>query len=442
MNKITVGMVSLGCPKNQVDAEMLLYRLRSEGFAITNDPTQADAVIINTCGFIDDAKQESIDNILEFGALRQAGKLRCLVVTGCLAERYQEEVAAELPEADVVAGIGAHADIGRLIREALGGAHLTLFPDKLALPLEGGRLQSTPAYTAYLKIAEGCSNGCTYCAIPMIRGPYRSREREHILAEARDLAAHGVRELIVIAQDTTRYGEDLYPDYRLADLLDDLAAIDGLHWIRTLYSYPERIDDRLIETVASHENLLPYFDIPIQHMDDIVLRRMNRRTTGAEIRAVIEKIRARIPEAILRTTLIAGFPGESEAAYAKLMDFVVETRFDRLGCFAYSAEEGTPAARLPHQLEEPLKRHRAEMIMERQMVVAAELGQRRIGETLEVLIEGETSEGGYHGRSWMDAPEIDGQVYVRTEHRHRPGEFIPVVITGATDYDLIGEEIL
>ena len=441
MHKITVGMVSLGCPKNQVDAEMLLFRLSSEGFSITNDPAKADAVIINTCGFIEDAKQESIDNILEFGTLRQEGKLRCLVVTGCLAERYREEVAAELPEVDVVAGIGASADIGRLIREAMGGKHLAVFPDKLALPLEGGRMQSTPAYTAYLKIAEGCSNGCTYCAIPMIRGPYRSRAKEGILQEAAGLAKRGVKELIVIAQDTTRYGEDLYPDYRLPDLLCDLAAIPGLRWIRTLYSYPERIDDRLIEAVATHENLLRYFDIPIQHIDDIVLRRMNRKTTGEEIRAVIRRIRSRMPDVILRTTLIAGFPGETEEAYAKLMDFVAESRFDRLGCFAYSIEEGTPAAKLPDQLEEEVKRHRADMIMERQMLVAAELGSSRVGQTLEVLIEGKDEDGGYLGRSRMDAPEIDGQVYIRTNRPHRPGEFIQVIITEATEYDLIGEEL-
>ena len=336
---VRVGMVSLGCPKNQVDAEHMLYNLREEGYEIIADAALADVVIINTCGFIESAKQEAIDNILEFCTLKQEGRLKAVIVTGCLAERYRDEVLKEIPEVDAVLGIGANELLGETIKKLLAGeSNIGMYGDKYSLIIDSRRIISTENF-AYLKIAEGCSNCCTYCAIPSIRGKYRSRKMEGIIDEAKWLAKVGFKEIILVAQDTTRYGEDIYGKGMLPELLTELCKIEGLKWIRTLYSYPERITDELIDVIAREPKCVKYLDIPIQHCDDTVLKRMNRRSSEAELRELIAKLRERVPGIILRTTLIAGFPGETEEQFEKLCEFVKEMRFDRLGCFAYSQEE-------------------------------------------------------------------------------------------------------
>ena len=438
-----VGMVSLGCPKNQVDAEMLLAKFQQAGYEITNDAGLADIVVINTCGFIEAAKAESIENILEFCTLKQEGRIKKVVVTGCLAQRYQEEFAREIPEADVVLGLGSNEQIVSLVERSLAeNKPVYSYGDKETLPLSGERVLTTLPFFAYLKIAEGCDNCCSYCAIPQIRGRYRSRPKEEILEEARRLARNGITELILVAQDTTRYGEDLYPDYRLAQLLEELSAIQGFHWIRTLYSYPERITDQLIETVATHENLVPYFDIPIQHCDDQILRDMNRMGDRALIESVIKKIRARIPEVTLRTTLIAGFPGETKKQFGELARFVKEMQFERLGCFAYSAEEGTLAAEMPGQIEEEEKERRAGIIMEEQMTVLERKHQKLVGKTMEIVVEGyDRYAECFYGRSVMDAPDIDTKVFFDAPKGvNLPmGSYVPVKMTQVVEGDLMGQ---
>lgn len=435
-----IGMISLGCPKNQVDAERMLASLRDAGFEITTDQTQADAIIVNTCGFIEDAKREAIENILETAEMKQSANLKALIVTGCLAERYQDQVLAEMPEVDVVAGIGADGDIVRIVRDALNGKSYCECPPKDALPLEGERLQTTPPHWAYLKVSEGCSNRCAYCAIPYIRGNMRSRPIENIVAEAKTLAASGVRELILVAQDTTRYGEDLYHASKLPDLLDALCEIDGIHWIRLLYCYPDRISDRLLDTIASQPKVLPYIDLPLQHADATVLRRMNRKGSPEELLALLEKIRARLPEVVIRTTVMTGFPGEGEQEFETLSAFVEQAQFDRLGCFTYSPEEGTPAAEFPDQVDEQVKKHRAELIMEQQYVIFERKNKSRVGSDFEVIVDGYDEESGlYIGRTYMDAPEIDSAVFFTSPITIEPGSFVPVRITGTDGYDLTGE---
>ena len=328
------GIVSLGCAKNQIDAEMLLYTLRQRGFTIVSDPADADAVIVNTCGFIESAKQESIDEIIELGNLKREGKIKAIVVTGCLAERYKDEITRQLYEIDAAVGIGANSQIADIVTQALENKKVEVFPDKLLLPLEGGRVQSTPFYTAYLKIAEGCDNKCTFCAIPMIRGKFRSRKIENLIAEAGQLAENGVRELNVIAQDTTRYGEDLYGKPSLDKLLTELCKIDGLHWIRVLYCYPDSITDELIDTMAREEKILNYIDLPLQHCNSEILHRMHRRGNRESLTALLKKMREKIPNVIFRSTFITGFPGESEEQFEELAEFAKEINFQRLGCFA------------------------------------------------------------------------------------------------------------
>ena len=340
-----IGMVSLGCPKNQVDAEIMLADLISDGFELTNDEKKADAIIVNTCGFIEDAKREAIDNILEVAELKKTGNLKALIVSGCLAQRYKDEMKAELPEIDAVVTLGKNGDICRIVRDAIRGGEPQIYSASVGcLPLGGDRLLTTPKYTAYLKIAEGCDNRCSYCAIPMIRGGYRSRRMEDIIAEAQNLANGGVRELTVVAQDTTRYGEDIYNETKLPELLNELCKTDGVEWIRVLYTYPERITDELLAVIAAQPKVLNYLDIPIQHASDAVLKRMNRRSNNRELYELIDKIRDRVPDITLRTTMIVGFPGETEEDFTALCEFVKAARFDRLGCFTFSPEEGTPAA--------------------------------------------------------------------------------------------------
>ena len=371
-----IGMVSLGCPKNQVDAEMMLANLIADGFELTNDETQADAIIVNTCGFIEDAKREAIDNILEVAQLKKSGKLKALIVTGCLAQRYKKEMQADLPEIDAIVTLGQNENIARIVRDAINAKEQLLFSSSVSdLALSGDRIHTTPQYMAYLKIAEGCDNCCTYCANPKIRGRYRSRQLDDIIAEAENLANSGVREITVVAQDTTRYGEDLYGKSMLPELLKRLNEIDKLKWIRVLYTYPERISDELLATVANCDKVLKYFYIPFQHASDDILKRMNRKSDNKGLYELIDKIRTKIPDVTLRTTMIVGFPGETDEDFTTLAQFVKSAKFDRLGCFMYSQEEGTLAAEMDDQIEPDIKERRYEVIMTEQSVISETLAQ-------------------------------------------------------------------
>lgn len=438
-----VGIISLGCAKNRVDAEMLLYRIRNAGYKLCEDVAMADVAIINTCGFIESAKQESIEEILELSELKKEGKIKAIIVTGCLAERYKEEVMKEIPEADAVVGIGANDDIVKIIDEVLQGKKQQCFPDKLLLPLEGGRIQSTPYYYAYLKIAEGCDNHCTYCAIPMIRGKFRSRKMEDIIAEAKHLAENDVKELVVVAQDTSLYGKDIYGELMLAKLLKKLCEIDGIRWIRVLYCYPDKITDELLQVMAEEEKIVKYLDLPLQHCNGRVLKTMNRKGNKEELVELIAKIREKVPGIVLRTTFIAGFPTETEEEFAELENFAKEVGFERVGCFAYSQEENTPAAKLEPQIPEDVKERRAEIIMENQQEIMEEFCQKLDGKTIEVLVEGYDQYAEcFFGRSAWDAPEVDGSVFFTvTGRKPAPGEFVKVKIDDFLNCDPIGEMV-
>lgn len=437
-----ISMVSLGCPKNQVDAEMMLYSLKQAGFEIGVPEAEADAIIVNTCGFIEDAKSEAIANILEAAQYKRDGKCKAVIVTGCLAERYRDDVTEEIPEADVCVGIGSNGDIARIVKEAIESKVSNSYGKKEALNLNGKRILGGLPFTAYLKIGDGCDNCCTYCAIPKIRGRMRSRTIESCVAEAKELAAGGVRELIVVAQDTTAYGTDLYGESKLCELLRELCKIDGLEWIRTLYTYPERISDELLSLIASEPKLVKYLDIPIQHVNGEILKRMNRRGDRETLTALIKKIRAVVPDITLRTTLITGFPGETEEQYEQLHSFVKEIEFDRLGCFTYSAEEGTIAAEYDGQIDEQTKQDRAEHIMETQLDIAAAKNVKKIGTVQRVLIEGwDDYIKCYYGRSAADAPEIDGKVFFMAKRQLVIGDFVDVQINDTIEYDLLGEQI-
>ncbi len=440
---VTVGIVSLGCAKNMLDAEHMAYNLREEGYELQPDAALADVAVINTCGFIESAKQEAIETILEFVALKDEKRIKAIIVTGCLAERYREEILKEIPEVDAVLGIGANELLGETIRKVLSDENgIEMYGDKYSLMIGGKRIVSTETY-AYIKIAEGCSNHCTFCAIPQIRGKFRSRPMESIIDEAKWLAKVGYREIILIAQDTSRYGEDLYGTQKLAELLKELCKIDGLKWIRTLYCYPERITDELIDVVASEPKCVKYFDIPIQHCCDRVLKRMNRRSSEAEIRELVKKLRERIPNVIIRTTLLTGFPGETEEEFGKLCEFVKEMRFDRLGCFAYSQEEGTAAAKLDGQLDEDEKNRRAEIITQEQMLVSDSLTAEMLGHVYEVVVEGyDRYAECWFGRSAGEVPEIDGKIFFTSSIPLKVGDYQYVKITDTMDYDPIGEVIL
>lgn len=439
--KKKVGMISLGCPKNQVDAEIMLSKI-SEKYEIVDDAFEADAVIVNTCGFIADAKQEAIDTILEMTELKGEGSVGHVVVTGCLAERYRDEIKEEIPEVDAVVGIGANKDISDILDRVFEGEEVAEYPPKRELPLEGERTLTTPPYTAYIKISEGCSNCCTYCAIPSIRGPFRSRPMENIVDEAKKLSENGVKELVVVAQDTTRYGEDLYGENRLCDLLKELCKIESLVWIRLLYCYPDRITDELLETIAENEKILNYIDLPLQHCNGKILAAMNRTGDSESLTALINKIRERIPDVVIRTTLITGFPGEGDGEFEELAEFINEIEFDRLGCFAYSAEEGTKAAELPDQVDEDVKKHRAELIMQDQYGIVECKNNECIGKTFDVLVEGyDGYTDSYYGRTYMDAPDVDASVSFTCEDELNDGDFVKVKIFDVSDYDLIGEAL-
>ena len=436
-----IGMVSLGCPKNQVDAEMMLYSLKQAGFEISSEESQADAIIINTCGFIEDAKAEAIENILEAARYKSEGNCKALIVTGCLAERYKDDVTAEIPEVDVCVGIGSNGNIAEIVKNAIEGKKQNYYGAKEDLDLNGKRILGGYPFTTYLKVADGCDNCCTYCAIPKIRGRMRSRTIEDCVAEAKHLAQNGVKELIVVAQDTTAYGTDIYGKSMLPKLLKELCKIEELHWIRTLYTYPEKITDELLEVIASEDKLLKYLDMPIQHVNGEILKKMNRKGDLKSLTALIEKIRAKIPNITLRTTLITGFPGETEEQFAELAEFVKQTRFDRLGCFTYSAEEGTMAAEFENQVDDQTKTDRMENIMDMQMTIAAEKNEEKIGTVSEVIIEGwDDYIKCYFGRTVYDAPEVDGKIFFKAYKPLKIGDFVKVRINDCLDYDLLGEE--
>lgn len=439
---IKVGMVSLGCSKNLVDSERMLFKLRKSGYQLVTEPGLADVAVVNTCGFIQSAKEEAIETILELAALKADGTLKKIIITGCLAERYKEEAAELFPEADAVIGIGCNKDIVDVLNEVLADKRVVKFPPKLDAELTGERIISTLPFFSYLKVAEGCSNCCTYCAIPMIRGKYRSVPMEDVLAEARRLAENGVTELVVIAQDTSRYGEDLYGEPKLPELLRELCKIDGLKWIRTLYCYPERITDELLDVIASEEKLVKYMEIPIQHCDGGILSRMNRWGDEEKLESLFAHIREKIPGVILRTTLITGFPGETADQFNELAEFIQRVRFDRLGCFPYSAEEGTKAAGFPDQIEPEDAAHRADIIMEQQLEISFQNNQKLMDSELEAVVEGFDRFGEcWFGRTRSDAPDIDGKVFFTSEKPLKIGDYVKIKITDTLDYDLIGEVI-
>ena len=434
----TFALISLGCAKNLVNIEQMLYLLDEAGYTMTPEPEGADLAIVNTCGFIDAAKSEAIDVILEMAELKKAGKLGGLIVCGCLTERYQDSILQELPEIDAVLGVGSFGEIVKAADAVLEGRKARFFGDKNAPVEEIPRVVSTGPNWAYLRIAEGCNNFCAFCAIPYIRGRYRSRSLPNVLAEARDLASHGVKELIVIAQDITRYGTDLYGRRCLAELCRELAKIEGVEWIRLHYLYPDEIDDALIAEIAGNDKIVKYLDIPIQHINSAVLKRMNRRGSGEMIRALFAKLRREIPGLVLRTSLITGLPGEGEAEYEELCAFLHEARIERAGVFPYSPEEGTPAAEMPDRADPETARVRAEHIMELQALVMDDWNAAQVGRTMRVLCTG--SDGAFlTGRSYADSPDIDGTVYF--EGDCLPGCFADVRITGVMDGELTGEQI-
>ncbi|HIS50167.1 MAG TPA: 30S ribosomal protein S12 methylthiotransferase RimO [Candidatus Gallacutalibacter pullistercoris] len=440
---VRVGMVSLGCAKNQVDGEMLMASLKNAGYELSDDAALADVAIINTCGFIESAKAESIEEILELVTLKKEGRIKKIVVTGCLSQRYQQEIRKEIPEVDAVVGIGANGEIADIIGKVMEGGTQDVFPEKEKMPLCGDRELSTPSYFAYLKIAEGCDNRCTYCAIPLIRGGYRSRTIESVVEEAQKLVDDGAKELIVIAQDTSRYGLDLYGELKLPELLRQLCQIEKLRWVRLLYCYPDTVTDELLDVMASEPKIVKYIDLPLQHASGKVLKAMNRRGDKESLTKLIAHMREKVPGLVLRTTLITGFPGETEEDFTELSEFVQEIRFDRLGCFAYSQEEDTPAALLPDQIDEETKNRRAEIIMEQQMEIMQQKGEEMVGKAVTVLTEGfDRYAECYFGRTAADSPDIDGKVFF-TAQGNKPyfGQFVKVRIDDCMDCDLTGERI-
>ena len=455
-----VGFISLGCSKNQIDTEIMLKLLVDEGHEIVQEDIHAECMIVNTCAFIASAKQEAIDNILDVAWLKEHRELKGIVVCGCLAERYREEIFKELPEVDALVGVGGIKSIAAAVQSietransgvegASDGAtddpaagKYVCFDDKEKLELGGDRVITTPEYMAYIKIAEGCDNRCSYCAIPNIRGSFRSRTIESIVEEAAMLADMGVRELNIVAQDTTRYGEDLYGELKLPALLRELEKIDGIRWIRLLYCYPERITDELIDHMAASEKIVPYIDMPIQHISDSVLARMNRKGNRASIEVVIKKLRAKVKGIVLRTTVLVGFPGETKEDFAQLCEFLKEAKFERLGAFAYSQEEDTPAADFADQVDEKARTHRADIIMRSQNKILEQFNRSRMGKVLNVLVEGfDPVSEAYYGRSSADAPEIDGKVYFAADPVIKEGDFVNVKVIEVLDFDVFGETV-
>lgn len=436
-----IFFVSLGCDKNLSDSEEMLGLLTSNGHEIVDEEEKAEAIVINTCCFINDAKEESVETILEMGEYRKSGSCRVLIVTGCMAQRYKQEILDELPEVDAVLGTTSYEDILKAIEEADAGRRYQEFKDINYLPnAETHRVLTTGGHYGYLKIAEGCDKHCTYCIIPSLRGRFRSVPMERLLAQAEDMAQQGVKELILVAQETTVYGRDLYGEKSLHRLLKELCKIRGIRWVRILYCYPEEIYDDLIRVMKEEKKICHYLDLPIQHASDRILKRMGRRTTQSELREIVTKLRSEIPDIILRTTLITGFPGETEEDHQELMEFVDEMEFDRLGVFTYSPEEDTPAAAMPDQIPEEVKEERRDELMELQQEISLDKGNDRIGQVMTVMIEGKVSgEGAYIARTYGDAPKVDGYIFVQTGELLMTGDFARVRVTGALEYDLIGE---
>lgn len=448
MEKIKLFCVSLGCDKNLVDTEKMLGVAGGLGVSFTDDETEADAILINTCCFIGDAKEESVNTILDMARYKEEGKCRALIVAGCLAQRYKQEIIDEIPEVDAILGTTSYEEIGNVLTrlfeengEEKKAEHISCFHDLKELPTQAEkRVMTTGGHYAFLKIAEGCDKRCTYCIIPYLRGPYRSVPMEQLLAEARELADNGVRELILVAQETTLYGKDLYGEKSLPKLLHELAQIPGIYWIRIQYCYPEEITDELIQTIKSEEKVCHYLDIPIQHASDRILRRMGRRTHKAELKERISTLRREIPDIALRTTFICGFPGETQEDHEELMEFVDGMEFERVGVFTYSAEEDTPAYSYPDQIPEEVKEERRADVMELQQEIAFEHCENMVGKVLDVMIEGKVAdEPAYVGRTYMDAPNVDGLIFVNADEMLMSGDFVRVKVTGANEYDLIGE---
>ena len=440
MKKPLIGFISLGCPKNQIDTEVMLRELVDAGYDITPEDYEADIIIVNTCAFIESAKKEAIDNILDVAWLKKHRKLKGIVCCGCLAQRYREQIFDELPEVDAVIGTGSLHNIVEAVEEVWAGKQYLSCEPNESLRLGGERVVTTPDYTAYIKVAEGCDNRCSYCAIPGIRGGFRSRPMEDIVAEAKSLEELGVKELVIVAQDTTRYGLDLYGEYALASLLKKLAAETAIPWFRLLYCYPDKITDELITEMRENDRVVKYIDIPIQHISDSMLKAMNRHGDGKLVRETVKRLREGVPGITIRTTAIVGFPGETEEDFVELCEYIKEAKFDRFGAFPYSREEDTPAYDLPDQLDEQVKQDRYDALMALQLDIHEELNEKKIGKTVTVLCEGfdpvaETC----FGRSEADAPEIDGKVYFSAKKRPAEGEFVKVTITEAIDYDLFGE---
>ena len=436
----TIGMISLGCAKNQVNAEHMLWLLRQAGYEISPDPDGAELVIVNTCGFIESAKTEAIDNILAMAQLKAEGRIQKILVTGCLAQRYQEEILKELPEVDGVLGTGSYYDVANAVGQVLSGKRYKRFDDINADQSEDGRILTTPEYYAYLKIAEGCDNHCAYCVIPKLRGKLRSRPMEDLIKEAEQLASDGVKELIVVAQDTSRYGLDLYGERKLAELLRRLCKIDGLVWVRVHYLYPDEMSQELIDVLANEPKIVKYLDIPIQHCNSKILKLMNRRGDGEFLKALFARLRAGIPGLVIRTSLITGLPFEDEAAFEELCEFLQEVRIERAGVFPYSPEEGTPAARMLNRVDTAEAERRAELVVDVQSRIMDDFNDSRMGTVAEVLCDGFDQEAmQFVGRSYAESPDIDGRIYFTADHEVEAGEFVPVRITGAMDGELTGE---
>lgn len=433
--------ISLGCDKNLADSEQMLGILRNKGYEFTDDECEADIIVVNSCCFISDAKEESINTILDMAQCKTHYKCQALIVTGCLAERYKEEIYKEIPEVDAVIGTSSYDAIAEAVEQALEGKKPQVFKDLNRLPdIRTERVVTTGGYFAHLKIAEGCDKHCIYCIIPKVRGNYRSVPMENLIRQAKELAEKGVKELILVAQETTMYGKDIYGEKSLHKLLKELCKIQGIQFIRIMYCYPEEIYDELIQTMKEEQKICHYLDMPIQHCNDAILKKMGRRTNKKEIQEIVTKLREAIPDIILRTTLITGFPGETEDNFEEMMDFVDEMEFDRLGVFPYSPEEGTPAAEFPDQIDEEVKADRQCEIMELQQDIAFEKSERRIGQEMLAVIEGKVAdENAYIGRTYMDAPNIDGYVFIHTDEALMTGDFVKVKITASSDYDLIGE---
>lgn len=444
--KIKIGFVSLGCSKNLVDTEVMLAKLVSAGYEITPEDIEADVIIVNTCAFIESAKNEAIENILDVAWLKEHRSLRAIIVTGCLAERYRTQIFDEIPEVDAVIGVGSLDHITEAVEAVLKGEKYSFFGDKNTAALGGERIVTTPEYTAYLKVAEGCDNRCTYCAIPLIRGGFRSRPIEDLVKEAKELESIGVKELNLIAQDTTRYGLDLYGEYRLPELIRAICEATAIPWIRILYCYPDKITDELISEIQNNDRVVKYIDLPIQHINDRVLSAMNRHGDSAMIKTVVEKLRREIPDICLRTTVIVGFPGETEEEFNELCEYVAQTEFDRLGAFTYSREEDTPAYDFEDQIDEQTKQDRYDIIMREQLHIAERKNQALVGKRMTVLCEAYDAVAEiYYGRSAYDAPDIDTKVYFRNalgKKRIAPGTFVEVDIEEAVDYDLIGKAVV